>query len=133
MLKNQEIDQIKHVLIKQISPYYIILFGSFAKGKMRPDSDVDIGFLCDQLTEPYSLFLVAQELADLLNREVDLIDLQTASTVMQAQIITTGVPIYCTNEQKRMEFEMKVLKMYAKLNEERDPILRKWLAGGNKY
>ena len=34
--------------------------------------------------------MLSQELADLLNREVDLIDLDKASTVFQAQVLNTG-------------------------------------------
>ncbi len=58
-----------------------------------------------------------------LNRDVDLIDLEHSSTVFQAQVVHTGEILYCRDENERAEFEMKVLKMYSKLNEERSPIL----------
>lgn len=125
MLSKRQIEEIKKVLIPNCAPFYLVLFGSFANSLERADSDIDIGILSEKCLDPYSLYLTAQELAERLQREVDLVDLATASTVMQAQIITTGVTIYCTDETKRQLFAMKTLKMYAKLNEERHEILQK--------
>lgn len=75
----------------------------------------------------------AQELADIFNREVDLINLNTSSTVFKAQVVGTGKRIYCTDETKRMYFEMRVLKSYAMLNEEREVILKKIKERGTVY
>lgn len=41
---------------------------------------------------PYQLFTLSQQLADLLGREVHLIDLNTTSTVLQAQVIEKCIP-----------------------------------------
>jgi hypothetical protein len=67
--------------------------------------------------------MFAQELAEKINIDVDLIDLKKASTVFQGQIVSTGKAIYCLDDKKRMDYEMKTLKMYAKLNEERQFII----------
>jgi hypothetical protein len=67
--------------------------------------------------------MLAQELAGKINIDIDLIDLNKASTVFQGQIVSTGKVIYCIDEKKRMDYEMKTLKMYAKLNEERKSII----------
>ncbi|MCL7745580.1 type VII toxin-antitoxin system MntA family adenylyltransferase antitoxin [Halalkalibacter alkaliphilus] len=114
---------VKH-LIKNISPFLIILFGSTVKGTVNKSSDFDIAFLSDQKLDSYQLFMISQDLASKLNRDVDLVDLKQASTVFQAQVIHTGNVIFCSDEQKKAQFEVKVLKMYAKLNEERLPILK---------
>jgi predicted nucleotidyltransferase len=117
---------ITDVLTEKLSPFLIILFGSTVKGNARQSSDIDIAFLSDEkVPDQYELFMIAQELASKLQREVDLIDLSQASTVFQAQVVSTGKVIYCTDENKRAQFEMKTLKMYAKLNEERSPIIKK--------
>lgn len=125
MLPKPQIETIKEVLIPCFTPFYLVLFGSFANNLERADSDIDIGILSEKILDPYSLYLTAQKLAESLHREVDLVDLASASTVMQAQIITTGLTIYCSDERKRQLFAMKTLKMYAKLNEERHEILLK--------
>ena len=75
----------------------------------------------------------AQELADIFSREVDLINLNTSSTVFKAQVVGTGKIIYCRDEIKRMYFEMRSFKAYAMLNEERDVILKKIKERGTVY
>lgn len=112
-------------LIQRISPYLIILFGSAAGGNLRKDSDIDIAFLSDRKFSAYDIFMIGQGLADILGREVDLVDLNNASTVFQAQIISKGKVIHCSDKTKRMQFYMLTLKKYAKLNEERQYIFNK--------
>ena len=113
-------------LSKAVSPFLIYLFGSYVKRTEHPDSDIDIAFLSkNKKLDKYELFLLAQEIASKLNRDVDLIDLNVASTVFQAQVISTGKVIYNMDNRERSQFEMKIFKMYAKLNEERAPIIEK--------
>jgi predicted nucleotidyltransferase len=121
-------------LVKNLSPYLIVLFGSTVKGNTNKDSDVDIAFLSDNKEiDKYQLFMIAQELATKLNRDVDLIHLKEATTVFQAQVVHTGKVIYCADEHKKAQFELKTLKMYAKLNEERLPILNNIDESGSIY
>jgi predicted nucleotidyltransferase len=122
------------VLTETVSPYLIYLFGSTVAGHVHQDSDIDIAFLSDQKQlDHYERFMVAQELASRLHRDVDLVDLKQASTVFQAQVVSNGKVIYCTNEQKKAEYEWRALKMYAKLNEERTEILRNINESGSVY
>ncbi|WP_307198164.1 type VII toxin-antitoxin system MntA family adenylyltransferase antitoxin [Neobacillus niacini] len=122
------------ILSEKVSPFLIILFGSTAKGNIHKDSDIDIAFLSDDKElDKYELFMIAQEIASELNRDVDLIDLNQASTVFQAQVVHTGKVIHCTDEQKKALYELKTFKMYAKLNEERTPILKNVDESGSIY
>jgi uncharacterized protein len=125
---------IVNTLIEKVSPYLIILFGSTVKGNIHKASDIDIAFLSEgNQLDKYEIFMIAQELASKLNRDIDLIDLSHASTVFQAQVIHTGKVIYCSNERKKAEFELKTYKMYAKLNEERSLILKNVDESGSIY
>lgn len=63
-------------------------------------------------------------------REVDVVDLASASTVMRAQVISGGKHIYCTNETACKTFEDYVYSSYARLNEERRGACRTSCAGG---
>ncbi|MCX7950948.1 MAG: nucleotidyltransferase domain-containing protein [Clostridiales bacterium] len=119
---------IKEFLIEKVNPYFIIIFGSYAKEILRADSDIDIAFLSENSFDSYDLFMISQELASIIKKDVDLIDLNNASTVFRAQIIGTGKLIYSIDENKRMYFFMKSFKEYAKLNEERKVIIDKYLA-----
>ncbi|MBN7573903.1 MULTISPECIES: type VII toxin-antitoxin system MntA family adenylyltransferase antitoxin [Clostridium] len=128
-----QLDKAIEILKKEFNPVVIYLFGSAAKDRLRDDSDIDIAFLTDNDVESYECFMKAQELADIFNREVDLINLNTSSTVFKAQVVGTGKRIYCKDETKRMYFEMRVFKAYAMLNEEREVILNKIKERGTVY
>ncbi|HEX3047776.1 MAG TPA: nucleotidyltransferase domain-containing protein [Bacillota bacterium] len=108
----------------------MILFGSAARGQLRPDSDLDLAFLSDLALNEYEVFMRAQELAELLGRDVDLIDLNKASTVLKAQIIGKGKVIFNGDNLRRMVFAMKAFKEYALLNEERQCILDRFKERG---
>lgn len=131
--KNRIYEEAKQFLIENVSSYAIVVFGSFAKGTVHKDSDIDIAFLSEKTFSDYHLFMLAQKLADILGRQVDLVQLDQVSTVLQAQIVGTGKVIYCSDDTKRMFFEMRVLKSYAKLNEERKPILEAISESGTVY
>jgi predicted nucleotidyltransferase len=68
----------------------IYLFGSHAQGLAGPDSDLDLAILVAGTVDAIVLWELAQRLAADIDSEVDLVDLRSASTVMQYQIITTG-------------------------------------------
>ncbi|MCX7904371.1 MAG: nucleotidyltransferase domain-containing protein [Caloramator sp.] len=128
MNKNYD-DLIISFLRKKINPYLIMLFGSINKDYFRNDSDIDIAFLSDLKLSQYDIFMLAQELADILKRDVDLVDLNKASTVFKVQIISTGRIIYSSDEYRRATFMMRALKEYALLNEERKIIIDNMLKG----
>ena len=70
-------------------------------------------------------FELAQELAVRFHRDVDLINLRNASTVMRMQVISTGTYLDAPNAPARREFEMYVFSDYARLNEERREIMKR--------
>lgn len=125
--------EITEYLRDKLSPFLIYLFGSYAKGNIRPESDVDIAFLADGEKDEYQIFSVAQGLAGIIKKDVHLIDLKKVSTVLQMQVVGTGKVLFCDNEMKRATFEMVTLKKYARLNEERQVILDGVKERGNIY
>ena len=68
----------------------VYAFGSYAQGTARPESDLDLAVLTETPTDPVCLWRLAGDLAVLNKGDVDLVDLRTASTVLQHQVITTG-------------------------------------------
>ena len=111
----------------------IYLFGSAASGELRPDSDIDLAVLLATPLTASHLWSLAQSLAVSAERDVDLIDLQSASTVMRAQVISTGKRLYCANEPLCGEFEDRVYSEYVHLNEERRHILNDIRERGRIY
>lgn len=113
-------------LIRHLDPVTIILFGSAASGTMRADSDVDIAFIANHSFSAFQIFEVAQTLADKLGREVDLVDFRQASSVFKAQIVGNRKLLLDKDPVMRQYEFMRALKEYAKLNEERHPVLVKY-------
>ena len=68
----------------------IYVFGSHVSGDLQPHSDLDVAIYLPGKGDPLALWGISGELADIVDRPVDLIDLGAASTVMQYQIITQG-------------------------------------------
>jgi uncharacterized protein len=69
----------------------VYAFGSRVRGSAGAESDLDLAILVAGYADPLALFYLSGELAELAGCPVDLLDLRAASTVMQYQIITTGV------------------------------------------
>lgn len=121
--KNKLIQAIKH-LTPNVRLIY--LFGSQADGSATPSSDIDIAVLLDKKMDSVARFDLQETLAIELNQDVDLIDLLTASTVLQNQVIMNGELLY-GSENEQTKFEMQIMSMYQHLNEERADILREYL------
>lgn len=132
VLSEESLSIIVEVLRQELSPDFIALFGSSSDGTDRPDSDVDIAFLSSIKKSRYEIFLIAQRLATQLDKDVDLIDLDTASTVLRQQVAHKGALIFSENEQKYVEFRMRAYKEYARLNEERAEVLRRFAQRGEE-
>lgn len=130
---NHDFQTIVQFLVKKINPYVIYLFGSEAQQQAWQDSDIDLAFLSERTLSHYERFMIAGELAAILNCDVDLVDLKEATTVFQAQVVGKGKVLYCADDDKKAQFEMKVFKEYAKLNEERAEILERIRKRGAVY
>jgi predicted nucleotidyltransferase len=124
---------VRDLLLSRLDPSLIILFGSAARDGLRPESDIDLAFLSDKEFNAYELFLLAQQVAELVGRDVDLIDLRQASTVFKAQIAAKGRVIYSNGALRPLEFGMQSLQEYALLNEERQEILDRFAEGEEPY
>lgn len=105
-------------------PAVIYLFGSAARGVTHRESDLDVAFLPPEPCDPWAVFQAAQALALRLRREVDLVDLRRASTVLCKEVLRTGRRLATFRAREADEFEMYTLSDYARLNEERAPVLR---------
>ena len=111
----------------------IYIFGSLERGDQDAESDVDVAVLGPVSLGPTRVFDIAQQLAAVVHRDVDLLDLRSATTVMRMQVVSTGRCVYSNDEIKRQAFEMLVYSSYARLNEERREILKDIAARGTVY
>lgn len=111
----------------------IYRFGSHGSTSERRDSDVDLALLGRQALDSSRVWHLKHELAIKLGREVDLVDLATASTVLQAQVITNGERLFCADARYCESYEDYVLSSYARLNEERKGIISDILKRGSVH
>lgn len=123
MLQASIQEQMVEVLKDKVNPEFILLFGSFAKGTTHEESDVDLAYFSKQQLSSYDRFLLANELAIICSREVDLIDLKEIDTVFTMQIFEQGIPLYIQNEDEYTRQKMRAYSMYATFNEQRAPII----------
>jgi len=110
-------------VLNVFDPAVIYLFGSFGTAREHPGSDLDLAILPSSPLDPVVCFATANELSNRLGIAVDLIDLSRASTVMAKEVMRTGIPLAVADPLARQAFEMRTLADYARLNEERAPIL----------
>lgn len=114
--------------VRQLIPEarLIYLFGSQADGSFTDASDIDIAVLPKRKIDSIKRFDHEQVLAIEFNQDVDLIDLLSASTVLQNQIVNFGTCLF-GSEEEQYKFEMQVISMYQHLNEERAEILKDYM------
>ena len=112
--------------LNQHIPHVIAIyqFGSQVHGTVRPTSDLDVAVLARDPIPAEQRFQIAQDLAAQLHRDVDLLDLRTASTVVRMQVLATGQCLETRDDQAKAEFEMYTYADYARLNEERRELVK---------
>jgi predicted nucleotidyltransferase len=113
--------------LKQALPetQLIYLFGSRSDGSHKSSSDWDIALLGQKPLDNVRRWELAQELASLLNTDVDLVDLVdlvSASTVLNMQVVSKGRLLY-GDVNVRDVYETKVYSMYGRLQESRQDII----------
>ncbi len=111
----------------------IYRFGSTAAGTDGPGSDLDLAVLCSLPINPVVRFDLQEQLASVLRRPVDLVDLRAASPVMAMQVLGEGELLLDSAPEARGRFEDHAYGSYARLNEERRGILERVAAEGTVY
>lgn len=121
------LDSDKNIIVKflksKLKPKFIYLFGSFAKGEGRDDSDIDLAVYTDKKINAYDLFVIANQLSFEVKRDVQIVDLKDTDTVFAAQIVSNREELYSEDEVLKANYNIRIFKDYAKLNEERKIIL----------
>ena len=110
----------------------IYAFGSRVQGTANAQSDLDLAVLVTGYADPLQLFEMANQLADKLGYEIDLLDLRAASTVMQHQVITTGRRLWAKDMQADL-FDVFVLNEKMALDELRAEQLNEIRKTGRVY
>lgn len=102
----------------------ITLFGSYANDTASQESDVDIGVLWERSHIPPILTLIEwrEEISSALQKEVDLVCLNTASPIIGMQIYKNGKALIVKNAREYAIYQMILFSDYAELKELRAPM-----------
>ena len=119
---DDKIRQLQKELEKDPEISLAILFGSYAGGTIRPESDIDLAIkLTKPLVEDKKIQIIEQ-VAQIFGRAVDLVDLQRAGEPLLSQIIEYGKVV----KGRRQDFtEMAIRNVYA--NEDFLPYIKRSL------
>lgn len=114
-------DIIKTVLITYPETLAVYRFGSWGTPYQRADSDLDVAVLLPHAIAKDLDFMdwatLNGKIACLSETDrVDLVNLRTADTDVQAEIIRTGDVVFCRDHDIRLAFEALILSMHQDLN-----------------
>lgn len=100
------------------------LFGSEARGRTGPMSDVDVAVYFEPATnrsERFDLALkIAGEITDILKRnDVDVVPLNDAPPLLAFNVLKDGKYLFVRDQGRRIEIESLILRLY----QDRQPVL----------
>lgn len=119
-VKENMVDLVRSALA---STELIYLFGSAATSFFSENSDIDLAILASNDPSVEACMGLIGLLRDQTQREIDLVMLNEANTVLKKEIVTKGELIYSKEEEKKVSFENKVYQEYLTLNDDRRPII----------
>lgn len=94
------------------------LFGSLAQGRAHPRSDIDVAVLLaamDLEAAFHRRLRLMEDLRPYADREVDVVVLNIAPPLLQYQVLKHGRLLYERDRSARVNFEVRVGKVYADL------------------
>lgn len=116
MPKIQVISKIQDYFPQKPQVVAVYLYGSRARGEAKKTSDIDLGVILKEkadsslLTIPQVVF--AQELSQLLKKEVEVQDLDSCRLDFVHRVLSEGQLIFSSDEAARIKFETDVFKKY---------------------
>ena len=131
MVTDQDIARFLRDALPQLIAVY--RFGSTASAQEHAESDLDIAVLAGDPIDAVARFELQERLAAAVWRDVDLVDLRRASTVLRMQVVGRGVPLAVIEPTEHARFADHVFAAYARLNEERRGILSDIAARGSVH
>lgn len=90
-----------------------IIFGSYAKAKVRPHSDIDIALALEEPKSDVDKLHLIFELEGIFQKQVDLVILKPSTDpLLRFEIFSTGKPLFMSNSQLFEESKLQAWKAY---------------------
>ena len=114
VLSNLQIEQkIASICKNEPSIVAAFLFGSYAKGKEKSSSDIDVALLLSEIkTSDFNMLDFTTELEKKLGSMVDVAILNNAGEALKFEVRSYGKLIFERSSQQRKRFEVKSRKYY---------------------
>ena len=109
----------------------VYLFGSFAHGKEKKLSDVDIGIILDQMDEDNLIEkrnFYMTELGRILRKDIHLIILNQTSEALLKQVFSKGKCLIVNDKFKHAEFKMVAFSKIVEFNFYREQMEKGFLS-----
>jgi predicted nucleotidyltransferase len=90
----------------------IYLFGSYASGKYKAGSDVDIAVFTDGSESPFMELELGAFLERRIGRPVDILTMRKVSPLIQHEVLSNKILLYETDLAERAFLEARVLRDY---------------------
>jgi predicted nucleotidyltransferase len=90
MLSEAQISRVVTLLDERFGLDALVLFGSDATGTARNESDIDLAALFQRMPTAIDLLDAESDVARLVGRDVDLVDLAATSPILAMQVQRTG-------------------------------------------
>ena len=118
------INKIKEYLLKNENVIAIILFGSYARKTENVNSDIDIAIKLNKEISKKELFQLKLNLEDLVNKDVDLLNLDEIADGIRYEILINGETLYARNEFYFELYKLQMYREYLELSESRQEIIK---------
>ncbi|MBC8588818.1 type VII toxin-antitoxin system MntA family adenylyltransferase antitoxin [Paratissierella segnis] len=110
------INKSKDILIKHENIIFAYIFGSYAQGKIRSDSDIDIAIYLENSIDMETYFEIKISLMEACKREIDLVILNDATPLLKYEIYRNNILLFTRDKTEETNYKVKVLFEYNDIN-----------------
>jgi uncharacterized protein len=126
-MQHHSVEQLTHALTEHLRAEQAVaaalVFGSAVTERMHAKSDLDVALLLrDEYEREALLERLRSGLERVVGRDVDLIVLDDAPTILVHQILKTGAILFCRQPRLYQEFVVRHITEYADFKRIRKPI-----------
>ena len=133
MERKEKIKKIKEIILNKIEVDAIVLFGSYARHRERPDSDIDVAIKPITNIKENILLELQNTIEDEIDTDLHLINLDMVEEDFRYDILITGETLYARDEIEFWEYKFRAYSDYLELSEDRRIIVDKLKEGGTLY
>ena len=107
-----DLERLKATLEAEPAVLFALVFGSFARGEARPDSDLDVAIFFSSPPEGPEVLDWLNRLSDAAEREVDLVVLNRASPLLRHQVMMHRIRLMVRDKEAYIRFRERTMRDY---------------------